>query len=165
LALVPIGKVVRAVGLKGELGVAGTDGALAGLRRMAIGRPSEGPGELRRILEARRQGKLWVVQVEGISDRTAAEGQVGALVQVFREDLGEPGEGKYFWADLEGLPVLTVQGEEVGRVTELYETGAADVLVVMGPKGERLLPLAPYVTVDIPAGRIVVDPPEGLWEG
>jgi 16S rRNA processing protein RimM len=165
VALLPIGKVVRAVGLKGQLGIAGTDGALSGLGQLALSRPAEGPPTLRRLLDARRQGKLWVVEVEGISDRAAAEGFVGAEVQVLREDLGEPGEGRYFWADLEGLPVVTVQGEEVGRVTGLYETGAADVLVVEGPKGERLLPLAPYVKVDMSAGRIVVDPPEGLLDG
>ena len=39
-----------------------------------------------------------------------------------------------------------------------------DVLVVTGSGGEKLVPLAPYVTVEKEAGRIVVDPPEGLLE-
>jgi len=38
------------------------------------------------------------------------------------------------------------------------------VLVVTGSRGDLLLPLAPYVTVDRSAGRVVVDPPEGLLE-
>lgn len=164
MALLPIGKVVRAVGLKGQLGIAGTDGALAGLGQLALAMPGDETPALRRLLDARRQGKLWVVQVEGILDRTAAEGWVGAEVQVLREDLGEAGEGRYFWADLEGLPVVTVQGEEVGKVAGLMETGAVDVLVVRGPGGERLVPLAPYVEVDLAAGRIVIDAPEGLLD-
>jgi 16S rRNA processing protein RimM len=164
VALLAIGKVVRAVGLKGRLGIAGTDGALAGLEQVALARPGESSPAMHRLLDARPQGKLWVVQVEGILDRTAAEGWVGAEVQVPREDLGEAGEGRHFWADLEGLPVVTVQGEEVGKVTGLMETGAVDVLVVQGPRGERLVPLAPYVEVDLAAGRIVVDPPEGLLD-
>ena len=57
--------------------------------------------------------------------------------------------------------MLTTDGEEVGRVTGFFETGAVDVLVVLGREGERLMPLAPYVKVDPLAGRIVVDPPEG----
>ena len=81
-----------------------------------------------------------------------------------REALGEAGEGRYFWADLEGLPVVTGAGEEVGKVTGLVETGGVDVLVVDGPRGERLVPLAPYVEVDRKAGRIVVDPPDGLLD-
>jgi ribosomal 30S subunit maturation factor RimM len=49
-------------------------------------------------------------------------------------------------------------------VTGLYETGAVDVLVVTGKGGEKLVPLAPYVEVDLKARRIVVDPPEGLLD-
>lgn len=165
VALVPIGKVARAVGLKGQLGIAGSTGALAGLERVALAGKAGDPPALRRLLDARRQGKLWVVQLEGISDRTAAEGLAGAEVLAFREDLGEAGEGRYFWVDLEGLPVVTAQGAEVGKVTGLYETGAVDVLVVQGPRGEQLVPLAPYVVVDRAAGRIVVDPPDGLLDG
>jgi len=57
-----------------------------------------------------------------------------------------------------------VDGRSLGTVTGLLETGAADVLVVTGAGGEVLIPLAPYVTVEQAAGRIVVDPPEGLLE-
>ncbi len=60
--------------------------------------------------------------------------------------------------------MVTVAGEVVGRVTGLYETGGVDVLVVTGERGEKLVPLAPYVTVDREARRIVVDPPEGLLD-
>ena len=163
MALVRIGKVARAVGLQGWLGVAGSEGSLGSLRRVGLAKAGQDPA-LRRVVEARPQGRLWAVALEGISDRTAAEGWVGAEVWALREDLGEAGEGKYFWVDLEGLPVVTVAGEEIGKVTGLYDTGAVDVLVVVGPSGERLVPLAPYVEVDRAAGRIVVDPPEGLLD-
>ncbi|HYD40744.1 MAG TPA: ribosome maturation factor RimM [Anaeromyxobacter sp.] len=163
MGLVRIGKVVRAVGLEGRLGVAGSEGSLGSLQRVGLASEGQEP-ELRRVVAARPQGKLWVVAVEGISDRTAAEGWVGAAVWALREDLGDAGEGKFYWADLEGLPVVTVTGAEIGKVTGLYETGAVDVLVVVGPAGERLVPLAPYVEVDRAAGRIVVDPPEGLLD-
>jgi 16S rRNA processing protein RimM len=163
VTLVRLGKVVRAVGLKGHLGVAGTEGALAELGEVAL-RRGEGEPEVRRILEARPQGRLWAVKIEGVADRTAAEAWVGAEVLVEREALGEAGEGRYFWADLEGLPVVTAAGEAVGKVTGLYATGAADVLVVTGERGERLVPLAPYVRIDLEGRRIVVDPPEGLLD-
>ncbi|HEY6001747.1 MAG TPA: ribosome maturation factor RimM [Anaeromyxobacter sp.] len=163
MKLVRLGKVVRAVGLHGHLGVAGTEGALAELGAVAL-RRGEGEPEVRRILEARPQGRLWAVKVEGVADRTAAEAWVGAEVLVEREALGEAGEGRYFWADLEGLPVVTAAGEAVGKVTGFYTTGAADVLVVTGERGEQLVPLAPYVGIDLEARRIVVDPPEGLLD-
>lgn len=163
MKLVRLGKVVRAVGLHGHLGVAGTEGALSEVDAVAL-RRGEGEPEVRRVLEARPQGRLWAVKVEGVADRTAAEAWVGAEVLVEREALGEAGEGRFFWADLEGLPVVTAAGEAVGKVTGFYATGAADVLVVTGERGERLVPLAPYVEVDLEGRRIVVDPPEGLLD-
>jgi 16S rRNA processing protein RimM len=162
LALVRIGKVVRAVGLKGYLGVAGSEGALGELGQIVLRRGEA--EETRRIEEARPQGRLWAVKVEGISDRTAAERLVGAEVLAPREELGDAGEGRHLWVDLEGLEVVTVAGEAVGRVTGLYETGGVDVLVVKGARGEKLVPLAPYVAVDREGRRIVVDPPEGLLD-
>jgi 16S rRNA processing protein RimM len=160
---VRIGKIVRAIGLHGLVGVAGTEGALGGLERVALRRGDEPPRE-RRVAEARPQGRVWAVRLEGVASREAAEALVGAEVLAWREDLGEAGADRHFWTDLEGLPVVTVGGEAVGTVTGLYDTGAVDVLVVTGERGEVLLPLAPYVTVDLAAGRVVVDPPEGLLE-
>jgi 16S rRNA processing protein RimM len=163
MGLVRIGKVVRAIGLKGYLGVAGSEGALAELETLSLQLPGAGPVEWR-IEEARPQGRLWAVKVEGVSDRTASERLVGAEVLVPQDALPEAGEGRLLWVDLEGLEVVTTAGAAVGRVTGLYETGAVDVLVVTGQGGEKLVPLAPYVTVDMKARRIVVDPPEGLLD-
>jgi 16S rRNA processing protein RimM len=162
--LLRIGRVVRAVGLKGHVGVAGTEGALGRLERVALRRGSDEPA-VWRILEARPQGKLWAVRLEGVADRSAAEAMVGAEVLATREDLGEAGTDAFYWADLVGLPVVTVDGATIGEVTGLYETGAVDVLVVTTEGGgEKLVPLAPYVEVDRAGKRIVVDPPEGLLD-
>ncbi len=163
MGLVRIGKVVRALGLKGYLGVAGSEGVLADLEAVTLRCAGAEPVSWR-IEEARAQGRLWAVKVEGVSDRTAAERLVGAEVLVPQEALPEAGEGRLLWVDLEGLEVVTTAGAAVGRVTGLYETGAVDVLVVTGPGGEKLVPLAPYVEVDLKARRIVVDPPEGLLD-
>jgi 16S rRNA processing protein RimM len=164
VGLVRLGKIVRAVVLKGHVGIAGSEGSLARLEHIAL-RRGEGEPETRRIEEARPQGRVWAVKIEGVADRTAAEALVGAEVLAPREDLGDPGEGRHYWADLEGLPVVTAAGDAVGTVTGLYETGGVDVLVVTGRRGEKLIPLAPYVEVDLEGRRIVVvDPPEGLLD-
>jgi len=163
VARLRIGKVVRAIGLRGYLGVAGTDGALGGLKRIWLERPGNEPVELG-IIEARPQGRVWAMRVVGVDDRNGAERWVGAEVLAERGDLGEAGEGQHYWADLEGLPVVTTGGRALGTVTGLYETGGVDVLVVAGAEGERLIPLAPYVEVDVVGRRVVVDPPEGLLD-
>jgi 16S rRNA processing protein RimM len=161
---VRLGKVVRALGLDGRLGVAGSEGALGRLGQVWLRRPGAPRGEPRRVAGAARQGKLWALRLDGVADRGAAEALVGCEVLARREDLGEPGEGFHWWADLVGLPVVTGTGEPVGRVEELLVTGGVDVLVVRGPGGERLVPLAPYVTVDREGGRVVVDAPPGLLD-
>jgi 16S rRNA processing protein RimM len=164
VALVVLGKVVRAVGLRGHLGIAGTEGAVARVKRLAFRRQDGAPQDVE-VLEARPQGKVWAVRIAGVADRTEAERWVGAEVLADRAELGEAGEDRHYWSDLEGLPVVTVAGEEVGTVTGLYETGGVDVLVVTRDGREKLIPLAPYVEVDTAGGRIVVDPPDGLLDG
>ena len=118
----------------------------------------------RRVLEVRRQGKIWAVRLEGITSRTEAEKWIGSEVLARREDLGQAGAGRYWWTDLDGLSVRTQSGELLGSVTGFYATGGVDVLVVAGEQGEKLIPLAPYVKVDLEAGQIVVDPPDGLLD-
>lgn len=163
MTLVAIGKVVRAIGLGGFVGVGGSSGALEQLEEVTLRRGGE-PETKRRILEARPQGRVWAVRLEGVADRDAAEGLVGSEVFAERDHLGEAGEGQHYWADLQGLAVRTEAGEPLGSVEGLLETGAVDVLVVRGGRGELLIPLAPYVKVDRDAGVVIVDPPEGLLE-
>ena len=164
MARVRLGKVVRALGLDGRLGVAGTEGALARLETVMLLAPGAPSVEKWRVISARPQGRLWALWLEGVSDRNAAEALVGSEVWARREELGEAGDGYHYWADLKGLPVVTAAGEDLGRVEELYVTGGVDVLVVRGPGGERLVPLAPYVNLDREAGRVVVDAPPGLLD-
>jgi 16S rRNA processing protein RimM len=163
MAWVRLGTVVRAVGLDGKVGVAGTEGALSRMSSVALRRAGQAEGE-RKVLSAGPQGRIWWLRLEGVESRAAAEGLRGSEVWGRREEMGDAGEGRHFWADLEGMPVVEASGAELGRVVELFVTGGVDVLVVRGPGGERLVPLAPWVTVDRELGRVVVDAPPGLLE-
>lgn len=164
MALVELGKVVRALGLSGHLGVRGSEGALKHLQEVTLRKPGE-PDLRVAIQEARSQGRLWALLVKGVASREDAEALVGAQVLAERDELEEAEPGSHYWTDIEGLEVFTVSGELVGKVTDFFETGAVDVLVVSGGRGEVLVPLAPYVEVDLEKRRIVVDPPKGLLEG
>ena len=164
MAWVRLGTVVRAVGLDGKVGVAGTEGALARMSSVALRRAGEAEIE-RKVLSAGPQGRIWWLRLDGVEGRSAAEGLRGSEVWGRREEMGDAGEGRHFWADLEGMPVVAASGVELGRVVELFVTGGVDVLVVRGPGGERLVPLAPWVTVDGEHGRVVVDAPPGLLDG
>ena len=73
-------------------------------------------------------------------------------------------EGEYFHYELLGLKVRTVEGEDLGEVVEILETGSNDVYVVRGAAGEILVPALSKVVreIDIASGLMVVDLPEGL---
>lgn len=95
-----------------------------------------------------------------VADRTAAEALQGFLVGAPRDVLPATGEDEFYWADLLGLEVVNTGGERLGAVAGLIETGANDVLRVVGEDGgERLLPFvaAVVVAVDREARRIVVE--------
>ena len=106
------------------------------------------------------QGKGMVAKLRGCDDRDAAAKLVGATIHVPRSALPKPGRGEYYWTDLEGLDVVTVDGTALGKVSHLFATGANDVLVVQDGIRERLIP---FVTgqfvkkVDLDGRRIEVD--------
>lgn len=112
-----------------------------------------------RVMDGRRHGQTVVARLEGIEDRSEARALNGALIAVERKRLPPPGEGEYYWTDLEGLEVETLDGQRLGRVSKLFRTGANDVMVVEGDR-QRLVPfvLETFVRqVDFDAGVIRVD--------
>lgn len=120
---------------------------------------SESGEQTATLIKGQAQGRGLVAQLKEFNDRDQAAAVRGAKIQISKADLPPPAPGEYYWADLEGLQVQTVAGEDLGTVTGLMETGANDVLVVQGER-ERLIPFVPelYVKqVDMAAGRLIVD--------
>ncbi|MEW5903566.1 MAG: ribosome maturation factor RimM [Pseudomonadota bacterium] len=111
------------------------------------------------VLDAKVHGKVLIAKLQGIADRTAAERLKGKLIAIPRAELPEQDEDEYYWADLIGMSVRNLQGEELGIVDNLMETGANDVLMVNGGYGELLIPFIDNVVqqVDREARQIQVD--------
>ena len=113
----------------------------------------------RRLAEGKRHGKGLVVRLESCEDRDQAAALVGQEVAVRRDQLPPPAPDEFYWADLEGLSVETLDGVGLGWVERLIPTAANDVLVVAGDR-ERLLPFVwdqVVRDVDFELGRIRVD--------
>ena len=115
--------------------------------------------------EGRRQGQGIVVRLKGINDRDVAHSYCGAEIRVPTAELPALPEGEYYWHQLEGLDVFTVDDECLGAVHHLIETGSNDVLVVKSSAAsidqrERLIPYLPDQVVrdvDLASRRMVVD--------
>lgn len=110
------------------------------------------------LAEGRVHGAGLVARLEGITERSAAATLVGADIAVRKSQLPAPEGGAYYWTQLEGMKVINVQGVELGKVSGLFETGANDVMVVIGER-ERLIPFVRGVIkkVDLAAGTMHVD--------
>lgn len=109
--------------------------------------------------DGREHGAGVILKFARYDDRTVAAELIGRDIAVRREQLPAPAPGEYYWADLEGLQVITVDGVVLGTVSHLFATGANDVLVVQGER-ERLLPFltdSVIRDVDLSGGIIRVD--------
>ncbi len=112
------------------------------------------------VEEGQGHGSQVVAKLRGIDDRDRARELMGAEILVERDRLPPCAPGEYYWADLEGLEVVTVEGAKLGKVSHLIATGANDVLVAKDGGRERLIPfvLDDYVKdVDFESGCITVD--------
>lgn len=111
-----------------------------------------------RLLDGKVHGQTLLASLEGVNDRDASEALQGMEVAVLREEMPKADEDEYYWDELIGLEVVNIQGEPLGRVMGLLETGAHDVLQVQGER-MRLIPFVEaYIqSVDVAGGKIVVD--------
>lgn len=87
----------------------------------------------------RKQGRTVTVKLKAIDDRDQARALIGAEIAVERNALAPCEPGEYYWIDLEGSAVVTAEGEPLGRLDYVFETGGHDVMVVIGDR-RRLIP-------------------------
>ncbi|GMQ89855.1 MAG: ribosome maturation factor RimM [Gammaproteobacteria bacterium] len=122
----------------------------------------------RALLDGKLHGRGIVASLDGCADRTQACALVGADVAVDVAQLAELPGGEYYWAQLQGLRVVNLEGSRLGVVSHLLETGANDVMVVTCQESanestkrgsSRLIPYIRDVvkSVNLDTGVILVD--------
>ena len=168
-----MGHIFRAHGVRGEVKVwpetddperfralatlyLGTEPALA--RPIAV--------ESVRFQQTRR-GTVVVLKLEGVETREAADALKSSSVFAGSEDLPSLAEGEFFFDDLIGLTVKDEAGAVLGRVKDVLDMPAHEVLLVAREGGaEAMVPaVAPFlVDVDVKAGHVVIRPIEGLLD-
>jgi 16S rRNA processing protein RimM len=165
-ALIPIGKVVGTHGIKGYLKVisyAESTASLAPGKQLALRRKGK-PVVTYGIESARPHKRGILLALNGIASVDEAKEWVGYELCINRTTLPEPEEGTYYWHQIIGLEVLTLDDRRLGRVAAIFPTGSNDVYVVRDGKKEVLIPAIDSVVVDIDLTHKVlrVDLPEGL---
>ena len=163
---VTVGRIGRPHGIRGDV-VVGVRTDEPELRFARGSRLDTDPADLGPLTVAATKwhsGEL-LVRFAGIGDRDAAAELRGTWLTVDSATIAPPEDPDEFRdADLVGLSVRTVDGTQVGTVQDVLHSGQ-DVLVIKSADGREVMvpfvkPLVP--DVDIPAGVLTIDPPEGL---
>lgn len=110
----------------------------------------------------------FAARIEGVSTREEAEALRGRKLLVDRATLPALPDDEFYHADLIGLEVVDTGGAVLGRIRSVQNHGAGDLLEVAGP-GLRQTVFVPFTraivpTVDLAGGRVVIDPPAGLFD-
>lgn len=110
-------------------------------------------------IEGRLQGRNVVAKLAGVEDRDQANEMIGSKIYILPEQLPKLEEGEFYWSQLIGLEVESLQADALGTIEAMMETGANDVMVLKGDR-ERLIPFVMDEVVrevDLTNKRIVVD--------
>jgi 16S rRNA processing protein RimM len=161
---IPIGRIGRPKGLRGEMRVHVYNPAselLSGTRSVAAGYDRKGLRPLS-VSHFSREPKSAVVAFEGVCTLESAQKLTGQELYVRRSDLPELKAGEYYCADLIGFSVVLESGRTVGALRNIIATASNDILEIDAEEGEILLPMIPDVVirVDLEGKKVVVRFPE-----
>lgn len=167
-ALVEIGRIVAPHGIRGQVKVHVPDprsSTLLTIRTVYV--RMGGEPEARRVMKAVPGSGVVILALDGVADRTAAEGLRGTAVLVKAEDMPVLPAGEFYEHELVGMAVEDGAGRRYGTVEGVTSNGAQDLLVVRGEAGgEHLVPLVRGIIEAVDrAGKVVrITPIEGLFE-
>jgi 16S rRNA processing protein RimM len=165
-----VGRVVKSHGIRGEVVVdVRTDDPDARFARGTAlrGRLPKGAGEKNFTVTAAREhsGRL-LLSLDGVASRNDADALRGTLFLIDSADVDSGSDPDEFYDhELEGVPVHTVDGEEVGVVDSVLHLPGGELLSVRTAEGrEVLVPVVRQIVPTVTLERIEIDPPEGLLD-
>ncbi|MDG3040915.1 ribosome maturation factor RimM [Roseicyclus marinus] len=107
-------------------------------------------------------------RLSGVTTKEQADGLRGTRLYAPRTALPALPDDEFYHADLLGLTALDTGGAELGKIAAVLNHGAGDLLELRGPglKGSALVPFTRAIvpTVDLASRRVIIDPPEGLFD-
>lgn len=166
---VAVALVTKAHGIHGEMKVQPYYGWLDEFNRypeFMLVDPASGSCRLMKAGRFRGQNKVMLLKSDEITDRDAADQCRGLELWVKKDYLVDLPPGQYYRHELEGLRVITLEGRELGTVSDLIPSGAHEILVITGTGREYLIPLVDEFVVrkDDISRTLTVSPAPGLLE-
>lgn len=161
-----IGKIVGAHGIRGNIKIVSFAESLeifeAG--RAILLRDLAGLLKEYRIGWVKAHGRGTLMQLDGIKSREDVEALIGSELYIEKKILPPLEPGVFYWMDLIGLDVVTTEGNYLGKIDSIMQTGSNDVYVVKHHENETLIPALENVVtaVDLEKSEMQVVLPEGL---
>lgn len=147
--LVIMGRIVAPYGVQGWLKVVPDTENLDGLLNFKTWRiGNELAWQTMKLKSGKVHNDVLLVKLEGVDDRDAAFACKGKLIAVQRNELPALDSDEFYWSDLIGLAVKNQQGVDFGKVVDVFDTGANDVIVVKG-EIDRLIPFTEQTVVEV----------------
>lgn len=161
------GKIVATQGIRGEVRVQYYSDTPEVLCDFDVLYLDHGKTPLK-ILRAYPHKNVVIMKIEGIDLIEQAQPLIGKIIYIDREDT-ELEDGLYFIQDIIGLEVKDIDtGKVYGKITDVYQNGAADVYSIKQTDGSELMfPCIDEVVIktDIENGEMLIRPLPGLFEG
>jgi 16S rRNA processing protein RimM len=140
-----VGEIIRPHGVRGDVAMKSLTAypeRLGAIKTLYVGEDYT-PCRVQRI-RPHQAGMLILFQ--GLADRDQAEELRGEMVYIHMDDAIPLEDGEYYLFQIEGIRVVTDEGQELGHLTDYIETGANDVYIITTPEGnEVLIPAIPDV--------------------
>ncbi len=165
-----IGKVINTHGVRGAIKVqpfSDLPDRVNSLRRLFV--QLKGRRVPYQVEKAFVNGRFWVLHLEGLTTVEAAEELIGSFIEIPLSERERLPENTFYIDEIIGLNVFTVDGDILGRVKDVLQTGANDVYVVKrdgegAQEADILIPAIKSVvlSIDIKNERMEVELPDGL---
>lgn len=165
--LICVGAIAGAYGVHGEVRLKSFTAEAEAIADYAPLTREDGTGAFDVVLTRAIKNGL-AARMSGVTTKEEADALKGVQLYAPRARLPELAEDEFYYTDLIGMEVRDTGGTVLGHVKSVQNNGADDLLEVHGP-GLRATVLVPFTkavvpTVDMAGGRLIADPPEGLFE-
>lgn len=168
--LIVVGRITATHGIRGQVRFHSYSGNLDNLKsaETAFLRLADGSMLEISIKQVNGHGSKVLLGLSGYDSIEVSSPLISSELLLHRDQLPEPEADEFYWHELIGMTVVTDDGQKLGKLSEIMETGANDVYVVKAEdsKREYLIPAIASVvsTIDLDEGCMVITPLEGLLD-